>query len=711
MKPAQPPIRPVGLPSPIQRMPRRRRRRRGRRSILVGAGCAVLLAVWGIGARATVPGDLDAVGSGALMFVTPGEERRRATRLATDVDIAVSGLLAQVTVTQNFRNDGDNWTEGIYVFPLPEKAAVNRLRMHIGERVIAGEIQPREQARKTYEKARASGKKASLVEQERPNLFTTSVANIGPGQSVKVEITYRERLRYDAGSFHLRFPLTLTPRYMPGRPVPLDASLQVDTATGWAVPTRAVPDAHRISPRMRTPDKPPSNPVTLDVSLDPGFELATLESPSHSIAVEDRADGTHRVRLHREHSRSDRDFVLRWRPRPSQQPRAAVFSETVAGERYAQVLLLPPQADRARSLRREVIFVIDTSGSMSGASIRQARRALANALGRLKPRDRFNIVAFNNQARWLKPGLQPAVEGAVADAQRQVRQLNAGGGTNILAALQLALGAGAGEGYLRQVVFMTDGAVGNEDQLFQYINDHLGDTRLFTVGIGSAPNSHFMRKAAQFGRGSFTYVGRVDAIEAKVGGLFRKLERAMVRDLQVDWPGRVEVYPDRVPDLYAGEPLVLAARLLDPMDAVTIEGVTGERAWRRELSLETGRDNPGVAVLWAREKVAALIDQIRAGTPRAEVRERVVETAMTHELVTKFTSLVAVDKTPSRPEDEGLEREGVPNNLPRGAKPEGFTASVPQTATPATRHLLYGTAALLLALLVSWIGRRREVRA
>jgi Ca-activated chloride channel family protein len=362
---------------------------------------------------------------------------------------------------------------------------------------------------------------------------------------------------------------------------------------------------------------------------------------------------------------------------------------------------MPPQPRNARALAREVVFVIDVSGSMKGRSIRQARRAMDAALQRLKPRDRFNIITFSDGAQRLHPSAQPAQPAVVRQARAYVAGLDAGGGTNMAPALKLALSPAAA-GHLRQVVFITDGAVGNEEALFRLIHQRLGGSRLFTVGIGSAPNAHFMRVAARFGRGSYTFVDRVGEVEQDIGALFRRIGAPVVRDIRVHWPGDAESYPERIPDLYAGEPLVVAARIGTGEGPVVVEGETDGQSWRRRVQIPAGFGRNGVSVLWARRRIAALMDEIRAGRAEAEVRPDVVATATAHHLVTRYTSLVAVDRAPGRPSGASLKREAVPANLPDGSDPSGFVTVMPRTATAAGMHLIAGLLLLLIAA-VAWL--------
>jgi len=635
-----------------------------------------------------------------------------ATRMNTDIDLQVSGLVAHVSVQQRFLNDGTEWVEGIYVFPLPDDAAVNRLRMHIGERIIEGEIREREKARKEYEQAKIQGKKASLVEQQRANLFTTAVANIGPGEEVTVEIEYLQNLKYDEGTFSLRFPLTLTPRFIPGAPLP------GRKGSGWSRDTARVPDASLITPPVVTKSK--DHEVTLDARINAGVPLEIVASRYHPIDVQQVGD-SFQVTLMNGTAPLDHDLELLWRPVPDKAPRAMVFSETIKGDPYVLVMLLPPNETIADSvvMPRELIFVIDTSGSMHGTSIEQAKRALLLALDGLKPADRFNVIQFNSVTRSIFPHSVMADPGYIRTAKAYVRGLKADGGTNMRPALEEALRSAASETHLRQIVFMTDGSVGNEQELYTLIERDLGQARLFTVGIGSAPNGWFMRKAAEAGRGTYSYISALHEIDEKMERLIRKLEKPQVTDIRIQWPGGLSPisYPQAVPDLYAGEPIVVKARLENqprPGDLIRISGDSAGGTWASELPLAGASDSPGVAALWARARIETLLDEERRGRDSAETRTAVVKTALDHHLVSKFTSLVAVDKTPQRPLSASLNKEQVPNLLPYGQSQQAIFG-FPATATSAPLHRLIGVisllAALLLFALVRFQGSGRDLSA
>lgn len=647
------------------------------------------------------------VKQGQLLFRT-GQAGRfiPAPTLRTDVRITVTGVIARAVVKQEFTNSSKEWTEGIYVFPLPETAAVDHLRMKIGEHIIEGQVKERSEAKKVYEQAKQEGKRASLVEQERPNIFTTSVANIAPRDRITIEIEYQETVRFDQGAFSLRFPMVVGPRYIPGTPVFVED--QPQAGQGIALDSDRVPDASRVTPPVEHPAHGSINPVSLSIDLAPGFPVGTLESASHPILIVPEPNGRRQVTLRQDTVPADRDFQLTWQPAPGREPSATLFTQQQDGATYAFMMVMPPAAvgKQPVGLPRETIFIIDTSGSMSGTSIEQARAALLLALPRLTSLDRFNVIEFNSVVHALFSKPQPVTAATMKKAARFVDNLVANGGTEMSPALTLALKAPVDEKRIQQVIFLTDGQVGNETELFELIAQRLGPRRLFTIGIGSAPNSHFMRKASEFGRGTFTHIGNVNEVKDKMDALFRKLEHPVLTEIHVEGPGLdgAELFPSRIPDLYDGEPIVVAIKHTQLPDEVTIQGKEGSAPWMTRLSLKQSESREGLSVYWARQKIASLMDQERQGQDDSTRRQAVLDVALPHHLVSRYSSLVAVDVTPVRPTDKDVIPHAMKTNLPDG---QDFQAifGLPNTATNGPLQILLGLLTLTTAAMLLFVRR------
>jgi Ca-activated chloride channel homolog len=390
---------------------------------------------------------------------------------------------------------------------------------------------------------------------------------------------------------------------------------------------------------------------------------------------------------------ADRDFELTWKPAAEAAPSVGLFREHVGDADYLLAFVTPPAVEQAekKQLPREVVFVIDNSGSMGGTSIVQAKASLIYALGRLQPTDRFNVIRFDDTMTVLFPASVPADAGHIGSATAFVNALQAAGGTEMVPAMRAALAdnAGGDAGNVRQVVFLTDGAIGNEQQLFETITAMRGRSRVFMVGIGSAPNTFLMTRAAELGRGAFTHIGSVDQVEERMRGLFAKLENPAVTGLAAKFSdAAADVTPSVIPDVYRDEPLVLAARIDKLVGSVEIKGRIGDRPWVVTLPLANAAEGKGLSKLWARRKIsdAEVARTTRQASPE-DADKTILALALEHQLVTRLTSLVAVDKTPSRPEGEPLKLTELPLNLPAGwdfAKVFGEQPKLP--SPPAERR-------------------------
>ena len=667
-------------------------------------------------------GEQDSVQSGSLLVQGKDGAPLQAIRLGTDVDLTVSGPTVRGKITQAFRNPTKQWVEAVYLYPMPEDGAVDSLKLVVGDRVIVGEIKPKAQAREIYETAKADGQKAGLIEQQRPNMFTTAVANVGPGETVLVQIEYQAPVRQSSGVYSLRVPLVVGPRYNPG--VRADGS--------DPVPDRAVLEAPVIlDPRVHGK----TNPVSITVHLQPGFSLGDVSSSFHAINnASDRAGGR-TITLKSGDVPADRDFELTWKPSLFAGPQASLFRETIDGEDYVLAFLTPPsKAASSRQPAREIVFVIDNSGSMGGESMRQAKASLVYALGRLKPADRFNVVRFDDTMETLFADTVSADGGNVKAAQDFVKGLEASGGTEMLPAMRAALAdpRPTDERYIRQVVFLTDGEIGNDQELLEAVGQGKGRSRVFMVGIGSAPNSFLMTRASEIGRGTFTHIGSTAQVETRMRELFTKLEQPVATELTATLNGVTsDITPAVLPDLYRGEPVVVAAKVSELKGAMTIAGLIDGKPWSIDLALAKAVPGQGISKLWARREitdaeVARTLRQL--SDERADAR--ILEVALAHKLVSSQTSLVAVDRTPSRPEGTPLVRADLPLNLPAGwdfdalfgdtvrhAKAGGAELAengldLPQTATDAELRLWSGLAlAILGSALMIFVLRRRPGEA
>src|ERR1700716_2804265 len=546
--------------------------------ILVGFAALFLSfePVWSADNPSATLASLSDARSGSLLLKTD-DGYADAIRLGIDVDLTVSGPTVRARVTQIFRNPMPNWVEATYVYPLPAGGAVDTLKMVIGDRVVVGDIKERQQPRIIYEQAQRSGQKAALTEQERPNIFTNSVANIGPGETVLVQIEYQEPVHQSGNEFSLRVPMVVAPRYNPA-PLVQRVDLRADGGGWGATKTDPVPDRDRISPRVLDPaENAPVNPTAITVRLQAGFPLGEVKSHHHPVKIESPDSATRIIRLSEGLVPADRDFELTWKPTAEKAPSVGLFREHVGDAHHLLAFVTPPSIEQAQQkpLPREVIFVIDNSGSMGGTSIIQAKASLTYALGRLQPSDRFNVIRFDHTMDVLFPSSVPADRAHGGNATAFVGALRAEGGTEMVPAMRAALTDSSTDdaNSVRQVVFLTDGAIGNEQQLFETITAMRGRSRVFMVGIGSAPNTFLMTRAAELGRGAFTHIGSVEQVEERMRGLFAKLENPVVIGLNAKFSdAKADMTPAATPDVYRDEPLVLAAKLDRLTGSVEIKG-------------------------------------------------------------------------------------------------------------------------------------------
>ena len=527
---------------------------------------------------------LSDAGTGVLLLKTqtPGCYLP-APRVVGDISVNIAGPVARTKVTQRFQNPADGWIEGIYVFPLPEGAAVDTLKMKIGEHFIEGEIKERQQARQIYEAAKSEGRKASLVEQERSNVFTNQVANIGPHETIAVQIEYQESLRFDAGRYHLRVPLVVAPRYS----APPRVNLVQYDSVARVTRSDPVPDRDRLNAPLVHPDLGKVNPVRLTVNLEAGFPLGDIASDSHAISVARNGTAAASITLADGDVPADKDFTFSFAPQPGAVPTVSLLKEHYGASDYLLALVMPSVDAGIEQRHREAIFVLDNSGSMGGESIREAKESLLLALDRLTSADRFNVIRFDDTMTELYPRPVDATPQNVAYAKRFVSSIEARGGTVMLPAVLAALKDATpnDQTRLRQVIFLTDGEVGNEAELFTAIDQNIGRSRLFTVGIGSAPNAYFMSGAARAGRGTYTYIGVVDQVSGRMAELFSKLEHPVMTELAARWPDGMnsEAWPNPLPDLYDGQPIVVTVKANEADGTLVLLGNLGGLPWRTRI--------------------------------------------------------------------------------------------------------------------------------
>ena len=582
-------------------------------------------------------------------------ERGNLPLQAIEVDATLTGLAARVALTQTFGNRFDQPLEATYIFPLPDRAAVTEFHMEVGGRVVEGVLKERGQARAEYDAAVEQGRRASIAEEERPGVFTMRVGNLLPGERVTVRLVMTGPLPWDEGEATFRFPLVVAPRYIPGSPLEGEP-----VGPGTEPDTDAVPDASRITPPVLLPGFP--NPVDLSirVRIDPaGLDLATLRSSLHAVVTED-GDGHRLVRVE-PGERANRDFVLRARTGSAAVTTAVTAVEDAEGGRGTFALTLLPPVGTDAVVPRDLVFVLDRSGSMAGWKMVAARRAVARMVDSLTGRDRFGLLAFDNVIETppaLPAGLTVAGDHARFQAVEFLSRLEARGGTEMAAplakAVDLLISAGAGDGDPAgprdlALVLVTDGQVGNEDQILRLLAPRLGGVRVYTVGVDTAVNEGFLKRLAGLGGGACELVESEDRLDAVMDRVHRRIGAPVLTDLELE-PAGLEVdleslAPRRLPALFAGSPLVVSGRFQgSPDGAVTVRGRDAAgQPWSATVPA-TGGDAPTLTTTWARAHLRDLEDRYATDqTPDRELERRIVDTSLRYGVLCRFTAFVAAD--------------------------------------------------------------------
>lgn len=568
----------------------------------------------------------------------------------TDVHARVSGYLATVDVRQQFENPFDRAIEAVYTFPLPAMAAVNGFEMRIGARRIVGIVRPREEARRVYEQAKAAGYTASLLTQERPNIFTQNVANIAPKERVDVALTYVEALKYEDKHYEFVFPTVVAPRYSRGEA------------------TSSAPVAGRSG-----------HDISLALDIDAGLPIQRIDCASHDVAIQSESASKRRVTLAQRDEIPNRDFVCRWTVAGAETQFGVLAHRGDLGG-FLTLMIQPPAAPTDdQVVPREITFILDVSGSMNGVPINMAKDIIERTLDELRREDAFNVFTFANGNAQLWASPQPRTAENVAAAKRFLSTHSGAGGTKMLAGLRRALAATHDPTRLQMVCFLTDGHVKADREIIETIRDQRGDARFFAFGPGSSVNRYLLDSMGEVGRGVTQYADPrdADATSRAVGRFFDAIDSPVLVDATIDWNGLpvVEAFPSRLPDLFAGQTLNVVARYTGAAEGTAY--VTGRVGAERvripvALSLPAARpDHAAIGSVWARHKIHELSH--RDAIPVEEITDLAVD----FQLVSDYTSFVAVDE--SRRVSDGkpmciLQPVELPEWMSRDAAPHALRA-------------------------------------
>lgn len=616
-------------------------------------------------------------GTGALVVADENWSRTpRAFPLErTTVRADLSGPIASVRVGQRFHNPYTEKIEAVYVFPLPHDAAIDDFVLTIGDRRVRGVIRDREEAQQIYAQARRAGYVASLLEQERANIFQERVANIEPGKSIEVTLHFVNTLVYEKDAWEWRFPMVVSPRFNPPYARDPIAALPVGGVAAAGGPS-AVPNT--AIEYMREGERSGAD-IDLEVRVDAGAKLRSLESPTHQVDVFERFESTASLRLSSRDRIPNRDFVLRYATGGSAPSHACVTDGAVNGGTMLLSILPPVGARDIARVPLEVVFVLDTSGSMNGRPFEQLTEAVNAGLDRLRPEDRFQIVTFSNGAQTWGQSLVRADRDAVRDAKRWVSSLRPGGGTMMLEGVRAAIALPHDSGSVRTLVFLTDGLLSNENEILREIHFAGARDRVFALGVGSSVNWALLDAMARVGGGAVAALALDDRAKSSMEQFLDRMSRPVMHSMQLTFEGGTvrDAVPARLTDLAPGTPITIAARYDGAMPSrAVLTGWIDNRPVRIAMDLAaSSRTNEGVRSIWARQRIADLSREA-AWSDAASVRDGIRQLALAHNLVSPLTSFVAVDASAVTAGSHGT-TVIQPAHMPQGMRYDTTVAPAP----------------------------------
>lgn len=583
----------------------------------------------------------------------------------TDVKASIAGYIASVDVTQQFHNPYDTKIEAVYVFPLPHNAAINEFIMTIGDRKIRGIIREREEAQRIYDEAKRQGFAASLLTQERPNIFTQSVANIEPLKQIDVSIRYFHTLEYVDGWYEWVFPMVVGPRFNP--PGSTDGVGAV--ARGGQGSSGQRTEVQYLKPTERS-----GHDIDVAVTINAGVRVEDMQCVNHQVSTSRLAGDVGAKVMLDDHDRiPNKDFVLRYKVAGKTVKSAAVVHRDEKRGGYFTLMMFPPASlDSLRRQPLELVFTLDTSGSMDGKPMEQSKAAMRYALSNMDSRDTFQVIRFGDRAEkmWREP--RPVTRDNLNEAMSYIDRIKASGGTMLVDGLRASLDFPHDEGRLRFVTFLTDGFIGNETEALREINGRLGPARIFSFGVGSSTNRYLMDSMAKMGNGCAAYLSLNTQAEEVMAPFFRRIAHPAMTDLRLESSSQLrEVYPQRLPDLFVGRPVIVTGRFDGAIpQSIRVRGrVAGQE---QVIDVPVIQDEQpaqrALPALWARAKIADLSDRA-TWDPVNDLPQQIKSLALEYGLMSPFTAFVAVDSSRRTEGREGV-TVPVPVPVPDGVKYE-----------------------------------------
>ncbi len=605
------------------------------------------------------------------LFANVGGKKQAFTLQHTQVAARIAGNVSRVEVTQTFANPYDKPLEAIYKFPLPDDAAVDDMEIRIGDRIIRGTIQKREEAKRIYQEAKRQGKTASLLEQERDNIFTQSLANILPGEKIDVTIRYTQSLKFEGGEYQFVFPMVVAPRYM--------ANKQLSLA-GYTTAKLNPP----ILPAERS-----GQDISVTVEIDAGVPIYRLESPTHQVAVQQTSSRL-LVKLAKEDTIPNKDLILRYQVAGAKTQATVLTQSDDRGGHFATYLIPAVKYNPKEIVPKDVVFLIDTSGSQSGYAIQQSKELMRQFISGLNAEDTFTIIDFANAAKKLsdRPLANTAENREKAIAY--VNSLRANGGTQLMNGINTVLNfPPASNGRLRSIVLLTDGLIGNDKQVIAEVQKRLKPgNRLYSFGVGSSTNRFLINRLAEVGRGTAEILPPNEPAVEVAREFFQEINNPILTNVEVTWIGsgeKPEIYPLAAPDLFANQPLVLYGRKSDRASGkLKITGtVAGGKSYEKILNVNFDQvsGNSAIAQLWGRAKIKDLSNQMHWGKTPEKI-EAVTNTALAYRLLSDYTSFVAVTEEVRVDPQDGSLKEEVAVQLPDGMNPKAVSPAKTSLSKP-----------------------------
>jgi len=624
--------------------------------------------IWVIARAETqaVPAGEDTPGCGAMLAKLPKEEKEIPLPLKhTDVKGQISGYIATVDVTQQFHNPYDEKIEAVYVFPLPQNAAINEFIMVIGERRIRGIIRERKEAEEIYREARRQGYVASLLTQERPNIFTQKVANIEPGKNIDVNIKYFNTLAYVDGWYEFVFPMVVGPRFNPPG---------YSDGVGAVARGKNGTSGQKTEVQYLKPGERSGHDIAVTVDVDAGVKIEEVKCTNHVIKKSFTSPEKLSVKLSSLDSIPNKDFVLRYKVAGKTVKTALVTHHDKRGGFFTLMLYPPESLSYLKRAPMEMIFVLDCSGSMNGKPIAKSKQAVTRALRKLQPNDTFQVIRFSNNASQFGPDPVPATPDNIRKAIRYVENLHGSGGTMMIEGIKAALDFKHDPHRFRLVSFMTDGYIGNEVEILAAIHQRLGASRIFSFGVGSSVNRYLLDRMAKLGKGAVAYIGLDDSAGEVVDLFYERISHPALTDVTIDW-GNMQVtdmYPYHIRDLFVGRPVILTGRFKgNSKTTIRVTGKVGDLT--QEIAIPVNLDDSaathqGIACVWARKKIETLANQATYDN-NPDLPEEIKQVALEYGLMSAYTAFIAVDSSRKTAGDHGI-TVAVPVPIPDGVRYE-----------------------------------------